>query len=139
MQDLVALQRSPSAVKGSESLTRINTPLNRSMILLQIAIHIRTSPTAAAATQIPLVLQLFNHFRVRGIAVDIDYARPATSRNLQSALEKALRSSRVTFRRKPEVDLRARGIYGAIEVAPLARHPDVSFVHPPGAVGPLEF
>src|SRR5262245_40721108 len=135
MQDLVTLQRSPSSAKGSESLTRIHAPLDRSMILLQIVIQIRTSPTAAAGTQIPLSLQLFNHFRVRGIAVDIDYARPATSRNLQSALEKALRGGRIAFRRKPEIDRRTAGIHGAIEVAPLARHPNVSFVDPPISEG----
>src|SRR5580765_7410489 len=98
MQDLVTLQRSPSAVKGSESRTRIHPPLDRSMILFQIVIQIRTSPTAAAATQIPLLLQLFNHFRVRGIAVDIDYARPATSGTFRARWKKgfaaaALRSA----------------------------------------------
>src|SRR5262245_19040755 len=115
MQDLVTLQRSPSSAKGSESLTRIHAPLDRSMILLQIVIQIQTSPTTAAATQIPLSLQLCNHFRVRGIAVDIDYARPAASRNLQSALEEAPRGSRIAFRRKPEVDRRGGGIHSAIE------------------------
>src|SRR5262249_46831514 len=130
MQDLVTLERSPSPVKGSESLARIHAPLDRPMILLQVVIQIRTSPTAAAATQIPLLLQLCNHLRVRGVTVNIYYARPATPSNLECELEKALRGSRIAFRRKPEVDRRACGIHGAIEVAPLARHPDVGFVHP---------
>src|SRR5215471_12374871 len=139
MQDLVTLQRPPSAVRRSESLTRIHAPLDRSMILLQIVIQIWTSSTAAAPTQILLVLQLGYHLRVRGISVDMDDARPATSRNLQSVLEKALRGSRIAFRRKPEVDRRSGGIHGAIQVAPLARHPDIRLVHPPGTVGRLEF
>src|ERR1044071_1088037 len=115
MQSLVTLQRSPSPVKGTESLARIHAPLDRSMILLQVVIQIRTSPTAAAATQIPLLLQLGNHLRIRGIAVHVDDAGPATPTDLQSALEKALRGSRIAFRRKPEVDGRAAGTHGAIE------------------------
>src|SRR5262249_37435624 len=137
MQDLVTLDRSPSPFKESESLGRIHASLDRSMILLQIVIQIRTGPTAAAATQMSLLLQLCNHLRIRGVAVHIDHARPATPRNLYSALEKALRGSRIAFRRKPEVDRCAGGIHGAIEVAPLARHQNVGFVYPPGTVGGL--
>jgi hypothetical protein len=57
MQDLVTLQRSLSPVKGSESLTRIHAPLDRSMILFQVVVQVRTGAAKAVATQISLGLQ----------------------------------------------------------------------------------
>src|ERR1044071_3313610 len=88
MQSLITLQRSPSPVKGSESLARIHAPLDRSMVLLQVVIQIRTSPTAAPST-LPILLQLCNHFRVRGVAVDIDYrqTRATSTRPKAMALQ----------------------------------------------------
>ena len=50
------MKRSPGPAKRSKSLTRIHAPFDRSMILLQVVVQIRTGSATAAATQMPFLL-----------------------------------------------------------------------------------
>ena len=59
------------------------------MILLQIIIQIGTGSTAAATTQLPLLLQFRHHLWIGGGAINVDHARAGMSGILQSSLEKA--------------------------------------------------
>ena len=52
--------------------------------------------------------------------------------------EEALSRCRVAFSRKKQVDRRTAGVYGPVQVAPLAPDPDVGFVHAPTVVGRFE-
>ena len=66
-----------------------DTPSDRSMILLQIIIQTGTGSTAAATTQLPLLLQFRHHLRIGGVAVNDGHARAGMSGILQGSLEKA--------------------------------------------------
>jgi len=70
-------------------LAGLDTPSDRSMILLQIIIQIGTGSTAAATTQLPLLLQFRHHLRIGGVAVNDGHARAGMSGILQGSLEKA--------------------------------------------------
>jgi hypothetical protein len=89
MQHLVALISSPRTIEGPERLAGLDTPSDRSMILLQIIIQIGTGSTAAATTQLPLLLQFRHHLRIGGVAVNDGHARAGMSGILQGSLEKA--------------------------------------------------
>src|SRR5215831_14479806 len=71
----ITLNGSPRAIKGSESLARIHPPFDRSMVLLHDVVQVGASPTAAPATQFPLLLQFGDYLRVGGVAIDVDDAR----------------------------------------------------------------
>ena len=89
------MNRSPRAIKGSESLARIHSPFDCSMVLLHQVVQVWTGSTAAAATQFPLPLQFRKHLRIRGVAVYVDHARAGMTRSLQGSLEKALGGGRI--------------------------------------------
>jgi len=72
-------------------------------------------------------------------AVDCDDAWPRMTRSLQGFLEELLGRDRVSLSGKPEVDCRAGGIDGTIQVPPARTLANVRFVDPPGAVGWFQF
>jgi hypothetical protein len=139
VQGFITLNGSPRAIEGSESLARIHPPLDRSMVLLHDVVQVGASPTAAPATQFPLLLQFGDYLRVGGVAIDVDDARAWMTGGLQGPLEKALGRSRIPLHRQPEVDCGAGGIDGAVEILPVACHSQVGFVYSPGTVGRFQF
>src|SRR5262245_53198508 len=116
MHDLVTLNGSPRAIKGSESLARIDSPFDRSMVLLQVVVQVGTGSTAAAPSQFPLPLQFRHDLRIARVAVHINHARAGMTRSLQSSLEKTPGGCRIPLRRKPKINRGARGIDRAIEI-----------------------
>src|SRR5262249_21317268 len=50
VQNFVALNRSPRPVKGSESLTRIHSPFDGSMVLFHHVVQVGAGSTATSAT-----------------------------------------------------------------------------------------
>jgi len=58
---------------------------------------------------------------------------------MQRFLEETLGRSRVPASGEQEIDGGSSGVDGSVEVGPLALHPNVGPIHPPGAVGRLQF
>src|SRR5215467_9521289 len=94
-------------------------------------------PTSPA--QSPLPLQLCNYLRIRWIAVHIDDTGPPVARSTQQFLKEALGRIRVTVSRKQEINSSPAAIDGTVQVGPFASHANVGLIHPPGAVGGLQF
>jgi len=120
-------------------LARIHAPFDRAMVLFHDIVQVWTRAASAATSQFPLLLQFRDHLRVRRIAVYIDYPRTGMTRRLQRFLEEALRCGRIPVVRKREIDRGTCGIDRSIELLPFPSHTNISFVHPPGTVGRLQF
>src|SRR5262245_4010485 len=58
---------------------------------------------------------------------------------MQGVLEKTLGGSSIAPGGKQEIDRSTSRVDGPVQVAPLALHPNVSLIHPPGAISGLQF
>jgi len=58
---------------------------------------------------------------------------------MQSVLEKAFGGSSITPGGKQEIDRGTGRVDGPIQIGPLALHPNVSLIDPPGAISRLQF
>ena len=76
LHGFVALNRSPSAIEGAESLARVDAPLDRSMVLFDDVVQVGASTASAATTEFPFPLQFRDYPRVGRVAVHVDHARP---------------------------------------------------------------
>src|SRR5260221_13110324 len=82
--------------------------------------------------------ELRNGGRIRGVAVGVDHPRTGMVRSAQRFGEKALSRGFVLLGSGKEIDVGAGGIHRAIQVTPLAFHPDVRLVHAPAVIGGLQ-
>ncbi len=73
--------------------------LNKSMILLDHVVQIRTPPVPAPTAKFAVALQFRNGERIRLVAVDIDNAWTNPGAAAQRQAQKELRRNRVTPRR----------------------------------------
>ena len=58
---------------------------------------------------------------------------------MQGVLEETLGGSSIPPGGKPEIDRSTGRVDGPVQVGPLAFHPNVSLIHPPGSVGGFQF
>jgi hypothetical protein len=89
--------------------------------------------------EFPLLLQFLDHFWIGTVAVRVDHPGARVTRGKQGVPEKALDSRGITPGSKQEIDGGTGRVDGPVQVCPLALHPSVGLVHPPGSVGRLQF
>jgi len=127
------------AVKGSEPLAGVDPSFDRSMILFHDVVQIRTGTTATPTSEFALLLQFLHDLGIRGVAIDVDHSGTSVTRSPQGILEEALGGSRITPGGKQEIDRGTGRVDGPVQVGPLAFHPNVSLIDPPGTISGLQF
>lgn len=88
----IALNLSPSALRGPEPLPSIDSPLHRSVVLLDDVVQAETGSTPAPTAEPSLLLQLLHHLGIGGVAVDVDDAGTRVIRADQDLVEESLGS-----------------------------------------------
>jgi len=136
---IMCTTRPPGSVEGPKPLAGVNPPFDRSVVLFHDVVQVGTGATATAPAQFSCRLQFRDHLGVGRVAVHIDDPGARVARSTQGSLEEALRGSRVTVGGEQKIDRSAGGIDGTVQVNPLALHPNVGLIHPPGAIGGLQF
>ncbi len=101
-------------MEGAEPLARVDSPLDRAVVLFHDVVQIRTGATATPPAQFPFRLQFRNHLRVRWVAVHIDDSGTRVAGSAQGSLEEALRCERITLSGKQKINGGAGGIDGAV-------------------------
>src|SRR5215471_11896027 len=130
--------RPPCPVKRSEPLTGADPSFDRSMILFHDVVEVRTGTTPTPTTQFALLLQFRHRLGIGGVAVDVDHPGARVTRSKQGVPEEALSGSGIPPGGKQEIDRSTGRVDGPVQVGPLAFHPNVSLIHPPGAIGGLQ-
>ena len=69
----------------------------------------------------------------------MDHPGARVTRSIQSVLEKAFGGNSITPGGKQEIDRGTGRVDGPIQIGPLALHPNVSLIDPPGAIGGFQF
>jgi hypothetical protein len=126
-------------VKGSETLAGVDSSFDRSMILFHDVVQVWTGTTATPTPEFALLLQFRHDLGVGRVSVNVDHPGTRVTGNKQGILKEALGGSRITPGGKPEIDGGTGRVDGPVKVGPLALHPNVCLVHPPGAIGGLQF
>src|SRR5215467_6252187 len=109
------------------------------MTLFHDVVQVRTGTTPTPTTKFALLLQFRHHLGIGGVAVDVDYPGARVTRSKQGILEEALGGSSITPGGKQEIDRGTGRVDGSVQVGRLAFHPNVSLIHPPGAISGLQF
>src|ERR1700756_3903068 len=72
MDRLVAGDRTPGTPKRAEMLTRVDPPLDRTVVLFQDVIEVRHRSVPAAGVQRSFTLELSDRGRISGVTVGVD-------------------------------------------------------------------
>jgi len=120
-------------------LAGVDPSFDRSMILFHDVVQVRTGTTATPTSEFALLLQFPHDLGIRGVAIDVDHSGTRVTRSPQGILEEALGGSRITPGGKQEIDRGTGRVDGPVQVGPLAFHPNVSLIDPPGTISGLQF
>jgi hypothetical protein len=119
-------------------LTRVDPPLDRTVVLFQDVTEVRHRPVPAAGVQRSFTLELSDRGWVSGVTIGVDDPRSGLVLSTQGFGQEALCCGRVLLGREEKVKGRAGEIHRPIQVAPFAFHPDIGLVHAPAVVGRFE-
>ena len=134
----IALNRPAGSVEGPKPPAGVNPSFDSPVVLLHDVVLVGTRATATAPAQFPAVSSSATVLGYDGLP-SILITRVRGWPGARKAFWKKRFGFRVTVSGEQKFNGRAGGIDGTVQLNPLAQHPNVGLIHPPGAVGGLQF
>ncbi len=135
---LVSSDCLPRRSKLTKALLGLNSPFDRSMILLQDVVQILRRSMAATAAQGSFFFHCGNHRAVETGFIGVDDPRLRMRWIAESHTEQGFGRRGIAQRREQEVDSGTGGIDGAVQVTATALDSNICLINAPGVVRRLE-
>src|ERR1700722_17408023 len=127
-------QRLPRRTETAEAEPRPNKALDTPVVLLDDVVQIFTLSQTAAAPSLTVAFHIGDRSGIGRILVDGESARVDDVPLRDGLAKEPVLRGRIPPRRQKEIDRLPSAVHRPIEIRPASLHPNVGFVHPPGAV-----